>query len=91
LNLGLGTLDSGAYAPRTLRSELQARGPLPPAECVAIGLKLAAALEHLHANGLVHRHIKPSNMGVANYRHEPLTGELCDPPRHLGGYSCTTG
>jgi len=54
------------YAPRTLRSELQARGALPAAECVAVGLKLAAALEHLHANGLVHRDIKPSNIIFVN-------------------------
>jgi len=55
-------LDPQNYAPKTLRSELQARGSLPPAECVAFGLKLASALEHLHANGLVHRDIKPSNI-----------------------------
>ena len=54
--------DSTSYEPRTLRSELQARGSLPPAECVAIGLKLASVLEHLHTNGLVHRDIKPSNI-----------------------------
>jgi serine/threonine protein kinase len=55
-----------SYAPRTLRSELQARGSLPPAECVNLGLKLASALEHLHANGLVHRDIKPSNIIFVN-------------------------
>ena len=55
-----------SYTPRTLRSELQARGSLPPAECVALGLKLASALEHLHANGLVHRDIKPSNIIFVN-------------------------
>src|ERR1039458_4329788 len=59
-------LDPQNYAPRTIRSELQARGSLPPAECVALGLKLAAALEHLHANGLVHRDIKPSNIIFVN-------------------------
>ena len=53
---------SGDYVPRTLRSELQAKGELPPAECVSLGLKLASALEHLHKNGLVHRDIKPSNI-----------------------------
>ena len=57
---------AATYSPKTLRSELQARGSLPPAECVALGLKLAAALEHLHANGLVHRDIKPSNIIFVN-------------------------
>ncbi len=54
------------YAPKTLRSEIQARGSLPPADCIAIGHKLAAALEHLHAHGLVHRDIKPSNIIFVN-------------------------
>jgi len=58
--------DPQNYEPRTLRSELQARGSLPPAECLALGLKLASALEHLHANGLVHRDIKPSNIIFVN-------------------------
>ena len=50
------------YSPRTLRTDFQRHGPLPPAECVALGLKLTAALEHLHQNRLVHRDIKPSNI-----------------------------
>jgi hypothetical protein len=50
------------YIPRTLRTDFQRRGPLPPDECVALGLKLSSALEHLHQNGLVHRDIKPSNI-----------------------------
>ena len=59
-------LDPQNYTPCTLRSELQPRGSLPTTECVALGLKLAAALEHLHANGLVHRDIKPSNIIFVN-------------------------
>jgi len=50
------------YCPRTLRHEIKTRGPLPPAECVAIGLTLARALGHLHRHCLVHRDIKPSNI-----------------------------
>jgi tetratricopeptide (TPR) repeat protein len=56
----LGTLHS--YVPRTLKHDLRARGALPVAECVRIGLSLTRALEHLHAHGLVHRDIKPSNI-----------------------------
>ena len=59
--LNTGSLNT-EYFPRTLRSELVAQSRLPPAECVVLGLKLAAALEHLHAHGLVHRDIKPSNI-----------------------------
>lgn len=50
------------YRPKTLRSELQARGRLPVEDCLDIALALTQALEHLHANGLVHRDIKPSNV-----------------------------
>ncbi len=54
--------DAGGYRPRTLRAELKRRGAFPAGEVVAIGLKLAAALDHLHQNGLVHRDVKPSNI-----------------------------
>ena len=54
------------YAPKTLKSELNRRGPLPVSECVEIALALTTALAHLHKNGLVHRDIKPSNI---IYRH----------------------
>jgi serine/threonine protein kinase len=50
------------YQPHTLRAELKSRGALPADEVIALGLKLAAALAHLHAHGLVHRDVKPSNI-----------------------------
>jgi serine/threonine protein kinase len=51
-----------SYTPRTLGSDLSARGKIPCAECVEIGLQLTGALQILHAAGLVHRDIKPSNI-----------------------------
>jgi serine/threonine protein kinase len=61
------SFDAGRrYWPRTLRSELDARGLLPPRECVQVGLSLATALAHLHRHGLVHRDIKPSNILFVN-------------------------
>ena len=51
-----------SYSPRTLRSELALQQRLAPAEAAQLVLRLAGALAHLHAHGLVHRDIKPSNV-----------------------------
>ncbi len=64
------------YCPRTLRHEIKTRGPLPPAECVAIGLTLARALGHLHRHCLVHRDIKPSNITRVQERRKPICTAL---------------
>ena len=57
---------SSFYTPRTLRHDLKQRGRLPIEQCVQIGQSLAAALAHLHAQGLVHRDVKPSNIIFVN-------------------------
>jgi serine/threonine protein kinase len=54
--------DPNSYAPLTLRRLMRDRGPLPAAECLEIARSLASALAHLHAQGLVHRDVKPSNV-----------------------------
>lgn len=54
--------DGASYSPKTLKSEIRARGRLPAEECVRLGLSLADALRHLHEHGLIHRDIKPSNI-----------------------------
>src|SRR6266516_4256860 len=53
---------SDFYTARTLRAELKSRGALPADAVIALALKLTAALAHLHAQGLVHRDVKPSNI-----------------------------
>lgn len=45
----------------TLRRRID-DGPLPPREVAALGARVAAALAHVHARGIVHRDIKPSNV-----------------------------
>jgi serine/threonine-protein kinase len=46
----------------TLAQEVRARGPLPPAEAVRILREVAWALAYAHAQGVVHRDVKPDNI-----------------------------
>jgi serine/threonine-protein kinase len=45
-----------------LRKLLQERGALPAEVAAAVGVELAAALEHAHAKGVVHRDVKAENV-----------------------------
>jgi serine/threonine protein kinase len=47
---------------RSLDARLQREGPLPPNEVRRIGLQVCDGLEHAHANGLIHRDLKPGNL-----------------------------
>ena len=49
---------------RTLREEIATRAPYSPEEVVPILQGMAAALDHLHARGLVHLDVRPENVVV---------------------------
>lgn len=56
-----------------LRTLLRRRGPLPEARARNLVAQIAAALEHAHAHGVVHRDVKPSNCLVDAAGHLRLT------------------
>ncbi len=53
-------------AGRSLQQRLDAHGPLPLAEILRIGMQTAAGLAAAHAQGLVHRDVKPANILLEN-------------------------
>jgi serine/threonine protein kinase len=63
-------LCTGSLADRLART-----GPIPVREAVAIGVKLAGALESAHRAGVLHRDLKPSNVLLTAYG-EPVLADF---------------
>jgi serine/threonine protein kinase len=101
----VGVLDTGPdfivldlVEGESLDSLIGRRGALPPAEALGILERIADALDHIHAHGIVHRDVKPSNIlvspdggvrltdfGVAHLSWAPMTrtGELLGSPAYM--------
>jgi serine/threonine-protein kinase len=66
-------LDGGSLADR-----LRNHGPLPPAQAIYVGLQVCGSLADAHAQGLVHRDLKPGNVMFAPRGGDPLFVKVLD-------------
>ena len=70
---------------QTLSTTMRDRGRLPADEVVPIALRLLSALQAIHAAGLVHRDVKPSNVQICDGDRVVLTDFGLSSPRGVWG------
>jgi hypothetical protein len=61
---GAGRDEAPEYCPLTLAALIDHESPMPAARALDITAQVLRGLEHLHAQGLMHRDVKPSNVLV---------------------------
>jgi serine/threonine protein kinase len=66
-----------------------ARGPLPAAEAVQIGIHIADALDQAHRAGIIHRDLKPGNVMLTSAGVKLLDFGLAKPTAPLEAVSAT--
>ncbi|HEX4514301.1 MAG TPA: serine/threonine-protein kinase, partial [Polyangiaceae bacterium] len=66
----------------TLRKLLKDQGPLPPEIAASLAVDILAALAHAHAEGVVHRDVKPENVLI---EHRSLRSDGPDTPPPTSG------
>ncbi|KXF50719.1 protein kinase [Rhodococcus sp. SC4] len=78
--LHVGATDSGLpyivmpYHPQnSLDTRIRRLGPLPLAETLRLGVKIAGAIETAHRLGILHRDVKPANILLTDYGEPALT------------------
>lgn len=66
-DLGLPYLAMEFVEAGSLADRLEAQGPLAPQAVATIGVELAGALASAHAEGLLHRDVKPDNVLIGRF------------------------
>jgi serine/threonine protein kinase len=75
----------GSYSDRIKKS-----GSVPPAEVLEVGIGIADALSVAHADGILHRDVKPGNILISRYGTPALADfGLAALPRAAEGFSVT--
>ena len=62
----------------SLGDRLRREPRLPPRQCLSIAWHVASALEAAHAQGIVHRDVKPDNIFLVGERGDPYAVKLLD-------------